>query len=376
MIKNSLMKIVALVLLSLVMMSSSVIAQEQSEAAQEQSQTQESNSAEAAVEDNAANVSESDTVDTVGTVENLDANRTVLSPDAINPIELSYKVSGENSTFLSDIEDAFMTWQSASVGAIEASQSASATLTFVPANDALLGPDVMTLKVKEQNLISNDVSAEQARLTTTILVNEVFRESPNLYKSALLHEVGVLVGIPLSASGVMQRGLTELIEPSVSLSEARALEVQASAAKEDVNRDGVVDFYDLVELAKNHSEFPQNFSADITGDGKVDAEDVNALQAAYTFSDPVNPEAATDESQQTTTQVQDSSQDSSQGSVSASENEQATNSEGLSGVAREMAARAEEFAQQNRPEDAQTEDSRPEDSQSGDNNQPQNTDEQ
>lgn len=339
----------------MLVLSLNVIAQESSQAPETQTpETQASQqNAESAQEATEAiqvesTGSESTAIDTS---EDLDAtlneNETVLSATDINPIELSYTVAGESDAFLNDVEDAFMTWQDASVGAIEARQTENALVTFVVADEVLLGPDVITLKINERNLATD---IESPRSTTQVLVAEAVRDSsPNLYQSALLHEVGLLVGLPLTGNGVMQRGLTEAIVPSVSVSEARALETQASAAQEDINRDGQIDFYDLVELAKNYTEFPQNFSADITGDGSVNDDDVAQLQSVYTFSDPVDPDSGLeDTTANDPTASTTNNPSSSEGSPTTSTLQENT-SQILDSMAERAAQRAQEATQEQDP---------------------------
>jgi hypothetical protein len=55
---------------------------------------------------------------------------------------------------------------------------------------------------------------------------------------------------------------------------------------QDINRDGVVNFYDLVALSQAFGRRDVNDPADINRDGIVDQADVDELQSVYTFSDP------------------------------------------------------------------------------------------
>jgi hypothetical protein len=55
---------------------------------------------------------------------------------------------------------------------------------------------------------------------------------------------------------------------------------------EDINRDGAVNFYDLVALSQAFGRSGVNDPADITKDGVIDQSDVDALRQSYTFSDP------------------------------------------------------------------------------------------
>jgi hypothetical protein len=55
---------------------------------------------------------------------------------------------------------------------------------------------------------------------------------------------------------------------------------------QDINRDGVVNFYDLVALSQAFGRRDVNDPADINRDGVIDQGDVDELQGVYTFSDP------------------------------------------------------------------------------------------
>lgn len=57
-------------------------------------------------------------------------------------------------------------------------------------------------------------------------------------------------------------------------------------ASEDINRDGVVNFYDLVALSQAFGRSGVNDPADINKDGVIDQADVDELRNSYTFSDP------------------------------------------------------------------------------------------
>jgi hypothetical protein len=68
--------------------------------------------------------------------------------------------------------------------------------------------------------------------------------------------------------------------------ERQLLERLELFVSEDINRDGVVNFYDLVALAQAFGRSGVNDPADINRDGLIDQQDVEALRSAYTFSDP------------------------------------------------------------------------------------------
>jgi hypothetical protein len=55
---------------------------------------------------------------------------------------------------------------------------------------------------------------------------------------------------------------------------------------QDINKDSVVNFYDLVALSQAFGRSGVNDPADINKDGLIDQRDVDELQKIYTFSDP------------------------------------------------------------------------------------------
>jgi hypothetical protein len=77
-------------------------------------------------------------------------------------------------------------------------------------------------------------------------------------------------------------------EDSTELGEAeRALLEQLQLfVSEDINRDGAVNFYDLVALSQAFGRSGVNDPADINKDGFINEADVDELRQSYTFSDP------------------------------------------------------------------------------------------
>jgi hypothetical protein len=57
-------------------------------------------------------------------------------------------------------------------------------------------------------------------------------------------------------------------------------------AKEDINKDGNVNFYDLVAIAQAFGQRNVNDPSDISKDGIVNQTDIDLLRKVYTFSDP------------------------------------------------------------------------------------------
>ena len=57
-------------------------------------------------------------------------------------------------------------------------------------------------------------------------------------------------------------------------------------AKEDINKDGDINFYDLIAISQAFGQRNVNDPSDLNKDGIVNQADVDMLRKAYTFSDP------------------------------------------------------------------------------------------
>ena len=103
--------------------------------------------------------------------------------------------------------------------------------------------------------------------------------------NALLHEAGLLLGLSTADTGVMNPALPN--EPLV-LGEAEigALSTAQTSVPEDINQDGEVNFYDLVEFSRTFGQPGVTLPADINEDGQVDRDDLELLREAYTFNPP------------------------------------------------------------------------------------------
>jgi hypothetical protein len=79
-----------------------------------------------------------------------------------------------------------------------------------------------------------------------------------------------------------------LTTPEAELSEADIAEALAQQQfhPADLNRDGVVDFYDLIILAREFGRSGVGFAADLNRDGVVDQADLALLEEVYTFAEP------------------------------------------------------------------------------------------
>lgn len=104
---------------------------------------------------------------------------------------------------------------------------------------------------------------------------------------ALLHDLGVLLGLPDTGAGLDPAGsATTTLAPSAN--DVTALSELLAFRAEDINRDGVVDFYDLAALGAAFGNRGVNLAADLNGDGVVDQADLELLRGAYEFLPPAD----------------------------------------------------------------------------------------
>lgn len=190
----------------------------------------------------------------------------------VTALAVTYRVDSEGGPegLAAAVIEAFAAWQGLDE-TLEVSESEDALTVFRYSDVALLGDDTLSLTVQRQN----------GERSIDILVTPTLSPAAT---NALLHETGLLLDLAVSDSGVMSPALPA--EP-LTLGETETLALSTvTAVKEDVNRDGVVDFYDLVDFAKSFGQPGINMPADINDDGLVDRQDLDLLRAAYTFTPP------------------------------------------------------------------------------------------
>jgi len=191
---------------------------------------------------------------------------------------LEYFVKGDK-LLKETVSEAFANWAGLEPK-LEISQEENAKTTIEYGKSELFGPDTYSLSVQEQTQ-TNSIK---------VLINP---EKKDLMRIILL-ETGLLLGLQLQSEGIMNPLINDK-ELSLGEPELSELAKLHQFEKEDLNQDGVVDFYDLVELAKAFGQTGINSPADINSDGKVDNQDLELLKAKYSFSLPsASPKAKTD----------------------------------------------------------------------------------
>ncbi len=186
-------------------------------------------------------------------------------------VTASYAVEDAGGPLLlSDrVAEASAAWEALAPGAVEVSQSDDAPYTFAYGDEALFGPDVLTLTLAEGGEVK-------------VLVRP---EEHGYLAAALRHEVGALLGLSPTESGVMAMALTD---PAASPGAGELAELAALTRFDpaDLDRDGIVGFGDLLELAAAYGGAGVNLRGDLDGDGDVDDDDVAVLRRSYAFTAP------------------------------------------------------------------------------------------
>lgn len=170
------------------------------------------------------------------------------------------------------VNRAAQSWKDAAPKGLDLSEKDDAKTAFMYGDGTRFGPDTLSLTLRYQP----DSTAE-------VWLNPAV---PN--QRVLLHEMGLLAGLQLSDTpeSVMNPAIGENDPAALGKSDRSALAIQANYAKEDVNQDGVVDFYDLFAIGSDFGKSEANLKADINEDGSVNEGDISALQKSYTFAAP------------------------------------------------------------------------------------------
>lgn len=197
----------------------------------------------------------------------------LLCYSSVEAQSLSYRY--DSLSLQADVEAALAQWRAVEGGNVSAEVSETASTVFVLGDARLLGPDVLSLTLLERS--------QQGEQSTRI----VLAAASEARAQALLHEWGRLLNLPTRNNGVMNPRIDEeKLLTSLSSSDQRALRDAERYVVEDINRDGKVDFYDLLELAANYNREGARLAGDLNDDGVVNQADVSILQAAYQFLPP------------------------------------------------------------------------------------------
>ncbi len=187
---------------------------------------------------------------------------------------LDYRIdpAGGPDTLAGRVERAVDIWMNVTDGVFEPRERDDTENRIAYGDGTRFGPDTFSLTVQNGPDPSTDV-----RLNPT---------EPN--EQALLHELGLFAGLdPTTDSvGVMNPAIPTDARTGLSPSDEEALRTLATFVREDVNQDGVVDFYDLSDLGKAFGESGVSLPADIDENGVVNRADLGLLEAAYTFGAP------------------------------------------------------------------------------------------
>jgi hypothetical protein len=166
----------------------------------------------------------------------------------------------------SQVRDALGAWRQAGVDV----DAAPRRVAVRYGDPALLGPDVPVLVVT-----SDDPDVDLVLLVHPDLVDA--------YPGSLVYAIGLALGGTPGAGALDPRqreGQRVLPDPAQVEELTRALEADPA----DLNRDGIVDFEDLLLLAQRFGDRGVNLPGDLDGDGVIDQADLELLRERYVFT--------------------------------------------------------------------------------------------
>lgn len=184
-----------------------------------------------------------------------------------------YRVAGPDSAQLAEAVAAALAQWRALDGALIAELDPNALHTFRFGEPERFPPGLYSLTLQRE--------INGVRTVESLLLPASAR-----FEQALAHQVGLLLGLPPAAQGIMQPRFSEATPEAPGELERAALAQLKQFPREDINRDGVVDFYDLVRLARAFGQRGVNLPEDLNQDGVVDERDLELLRARYTFTPP------------------------------------------------------------------------------------------
>lgn len=198
----------------------------------------------------------------------------ILGMIAVAPAQ-SYRVddSGGPLTLAEDLAAAAEAWNAlVEDHKLEESGDAATVISF--GDPERMGPDLVSLTLIDEGVEAFDV-----------LLN------PDLYRThrtALLHELGLLLGLPVSAQGVLNPALEADGPTAPSDADIGALRELRNRVEGDIDGDGKVGLADLAALGRAYGQRGLNMAADLDGDGEVGAGDLEVLRSEYVFAAPAD----------------------------------------------------------------------------------------
>ncbi|MBX3139585.1 MAG: hypothetical protein KF875_02400 [Trueperaceae bacterium] len=184
---------------------------------------------------------------------------------------VAYRVEDDGGPLLlSELaSDAAKVWEEAAPGTAVFAQGQDAATVVRYGADELMGSDALSLTLQRSGRIEVLISPTAGASVT----------------AALVHELGILLGLPEGGDGIMARALAQDATAPTPGEVAELLERRAYLPT-DLDRSGAVDFYDLAAFGRAYGQTGVNLAADFNGDGKVDDTDLEALREAYEFGPP------------------------------------------------------------------------------------------
>lgn len=199
----------------------------------------------------------------------------VLLAAASAALAQTYRVddSGGPLTLSEDLSLAADAWNDLiEDGGLEESSAAATVISFGDAER--MGPD----------LVSMTLIGEGGEPFDVLLNPELYRS----YRTALLHELGLLIGLPVADEGVMDPALEDDGPSAPTDADVAALTGLHDRVEGDIDGDGEVGLADLAALGRAYGQRGLNLAADLDRDGEVGAGDLESLRRRYLF---VRPEA-------------------------------------------------------------------------------------
>lgn len=205
-------------------------------------------------------------------------------PTTVQAIDLWVDPSGGSLALEEVVEAALEDWRAAGADP----DAVDATVRVVYGDAARFGDDVLAWLLLRPDGLPGGGQGDDDALRPGYEIQVHPGHEPS--RAALIPAFGVVLGGALG-----QGALDPYVDPGAprlpTAAEAEALSEQRSALPGDLNRDGVVDFEDLLLLAAEYGRRGLNLPSDLDRDGVVGDGDLDLLRSAYTFTGPASPAA-------------------------------------------------------------------------------------